>query len=323
MQQAKQKKANEGKNILNEVFFKFLPYWPLFVIMLMIGLFAAWFYIRTATPKYEANASIMMKDETKGADNGKTVTSLDPLSDKKIIENELQVLLSRTLMYDVVKKTHVYISYFEEGELGPIPAYVTTPVTVQAEDPDNLRNNKKVEYSFNERDSMVVMGNARYPLDSFVNTPYGKFKFVSNKRFSYKPTKKLFFTVSTPRGVTGHFSSGLKAIAGRESTVVSLSMKDDIPERAEDVLNELIVAYDLAASLEKNRLAANTASFVEERLAAVQRELDEVNIKKQAYKSSKNAVNIGTQGELFLKSVNDIDQKVSDVDIQLSMLKQV
>ncbi len=323
MQQPKQKKASESKNPLNELFFKFLPYWPLFVITVMIGLFCAWFYLRTAIPKYEASASIMLKDETKGADNGKSLNQLDQLSDKKIIENELQVLLSRTLMYNVVKKLHAYASFYEEGELGPIPAYITSPITLEAADPDNLKKVKKVEYSFNEKDSQVVIGGVKYPLDQFVNTPYGNLKFVKNKRFSYKPSKQLYFTLASPRSVSGGFSGGLKAIAGRESTVVSLSIKDDVPERAEDLLNELILAYDEAATAEKNRIAYNSAKFVEERLDSVQKELNIINLRKQSYKSSQSAVNISSQGELFLKSVNENDQKVNDVDIQLSMLNQV
>ena len=88
MQQAPQKRpVQKSKNLLNDVFFKYLPFWPFFIATLMISIAAGWLYLRTAVPKYETTASLMLKDETKGTYDGSTVNALDQLSDKKIIEN--------------------------------------------------------------------------------------------------------------------------------------------------------------------------------------------------------------------------------------------
>ncbi len=324
MKPASNKKTKpEGRGLLNELFFKYLPYWPLFVATGMICVFAAWFYLRTAVPKFQASASLMLKDETKGAEDGATLHSLDRLSDKKIIENELQVLQSRTLMLDVVKRLHLYASYFEEGELIPKPAYVTTPVIIEAADPETMRSHEKIMFSFSRKDSSVVIGKDRYPLNQFVSTPYGYLRFVRNPNFKTPAQKPLYFNLTNVRSATGYFLSGLAAVAGRESTVVSLAIKDIVPERAEDVLDELMLAYDRSNMDEKNKLANNTIAFVEERLANVQRELNEINEKKQAYKTNRGAVNIGSQGELYLKSVGQIDDKVADVNNQLTVLSQV
>lgn len=323
MQQNLPKRPAKQGNLMNEVFFKFLPYWPLFIVAVVLSMAGAWFYLRTATPIYEASASIMLKDETKGAQDGATLNSLDRLSDKKIIENELKILLSRSLMLDVVDRLHIYASYFEESELIPQPAYITTPVVLEAADPSSIRSIEKIEYSFNYNDSTVIIGSHKYPINKFVTTDYGLIRFVKNKRFARRPLKKLYFSLTNPRNAAGQLRSTLAAIPGRESTVVSLSIKDVVPERAEDVLNELMAAYDRATIAEKDRIASNTASFVDERLDSVQRELDAINQKKQSYKASKDAVNISSQGELFLNNVSQNDQKVSEVNVQLSALNQI
>src|SRR6476620_5280239 len=105
------KKVKAEKNMLNEVLFKYLPYWPVFIILMAVSGFGAWFYLRITPPMYEASASIMIKDESKDAGHSKMEEDLDPLSDKKFIENEVEVLKSKTLMKDVVKRLHLYASF--------------------------------------------------------------------------------------------------------------------------------------------------------------------------------------------------------------------
>jgi uncharacterized protein involved in exopolysaccharide biosynthesis len=121
------KKATEQKNMLNEVLFKYIPYWPVFVILMAVSMFGAWFYLRITPPMYEASASIMIKDESKDAGQNKMEAELDPLSDKKLIENEVEVLKSKTLMKEVIKNLHLYANFFEEGEVTPKSAYTSSP----------------------------------------------------------------------------------------------------------------------------------------------------------------------------------------------------
>ncbi len=57
----------------------------------------------TTIPIYQAAATIIIKDEKKGNEDSKLMESLDPISSKKIVENEIEILQSRTLMINVVK----------------------------------------------------------------------------------------------------------------------------------------------------------------------------------------------------------------------------
>jgi tyrosine-protein kinase Etk/Wzc len=118
--------------------------------------------------------------------------------------------------------------------------------------------------------------------------------------------------------------SNLKAEASSKlSSVIDLSFRDEVPKRAEDVLNQLMVAYTQSGIDEKDKLASNTLAFVEERLNVVARDLDSIEKKVQQYKSGQGAVDISTQGTLYLQNVSANDQKLSDVNMQLSVLNQV
>ena len=109
------KKVKQEKNILSDVLFKYLPYWPVFVILIAISTFGAWFYLRVTPKMYEASASIMLKDEDKGTGESQMREDLDPLSEKKIIENEVEVLKSKTLMKEVVK-IFLYASFLKKAK---------------------------------------------------------------------------------------------------------------------------------------------------------------------------------------------------------------
>ncbi|MCX6145643.1 MAG: capsular biosynthesis protein, partial [Candidatus Kapabacteria bacterium] len=116
----------------------------------------------------------------------------------------------------------------------------------------------------------------------------------------------------------------LKVTASNKlSSVINLSYRDYKTNLAEDVLNELIVAYNNEAIIEKNALAKKTLSLIEERLNIVGGELNTIEQKIQQYKAGSEAVDISTQGQLFLQNVSANDQKLSDVNMQLSVINQL
>jgi capsular exopolysaccharide synthesis family protein len=313
----------QEKKILSEIMFKYLPYWPVFLVLMTICMFGAWFYLRITPKQYEAYASIMIKDETKGTYNSKMKEEIDQLADKKIIENEVEVFKSKTLMNDVVRNLHLYATFFEEGEMNPRAAYITSPITIEATNPDNLKKAEKVEFSFSEQDSMVIIGSQKYPINQMVKTQWGELKFVGNKRFAYKAEHPLYFTLRNVRGAAAGYASKLSVVGSNKSTVISLTQKDEVPERSEDILNELFVVYDIASQADKSRLASATLDFLQKRLDVVENELKEIEQKAESYKATKGAVDIGTQGQLYLKSVGETDTRLNDVNMQLSVLDQV
>jgi capsular exopolysaccharide synthesis family protein len=74
---------------------------------------------------------------------------------------------------------------------------------------------------------------------------------------------------------------------------------------------------------EKNMMAKKTLSFIEDRLNVVGSDLESIEKKIQQYKSTTGAVDIGTQGQLFLENVSTNDQRLSEINYQLSLINQI
>ncbi len=317
-------KSKPGKSALGDVLFKYLPYWPIFIAFLIVSLFAAWFYLRITPPQYEISASILIKDENKGSTEGATINALDQVSRKKIVENEIEIFRSRTLMQEVVDNLHLYAPLYEEDKLVSRSAYTSSPIIVKAAFPDNIKPVDKVLFDYNAADSQVVIGAKKYPLNQTVETDFGKLIFKLNDKQIDQPKNQLFFSLEDPRKVTSSLLKGLRATASTKLTsILTLEVRNADPRQGEDILNELIQVYNQASLDEKNKLASNTATFVQKRLKEVEQELTDIEKRAQGYKSTQGAVDISTQGQLFLKSVNETDQKLADVEMELSALNEV
>ena len=207
---------------------------------------------------------------------GDAITSIQQINRKKIVENEIEIFRSRTLMAEVVKNLRLYAPVMEEDKFAPKSAYTTSPVVVEAADLDNVTPAKKVLFQFSEKDSQVVIGSKRYPLNQFVTTEYGSLKFTVNKRQFNKAADPLFFSLEDPRKVTSALLEGLTATATTKLTsILTLKIRNTDPREGEDILDELIKVYNLASLREKTKLANTTSSFVGERLEEVKQELSQ------------------------------------------------
>jgi uncharacterized protein involved in exopolysaccharide biosynthesis len=112
------KHAHEA-DLLSLILYRFLPYWPLFLLLILCGGVGALAYLRYATPLYQSTASIIIKDEKKGVDDSKILDALNAYASKKSVENEIEVIRSRKLMQQVVIELNLYTPVFQKGKVMP------------------------------------------------------------------------------------------------------------------------------------------------------------------------------------------------------------
>ena len=316
-----------GEVSMGDLLYKFIPYWPFFVLLLIISMAGAWLYLRYRKPIYQTSAAILIKDDKKGgADN--PLAAFDLFGSQKNLENEVEVLQSKTLMQEVVTNLDLYAAVTVEGRVLNQSGYLLSPVVIEAKNPDSLRFSNKIPFTYNADSQTVRVEKASYPLNQWVRTPFGMLQFIPNKYYHHldKSNKdnNFHFYLTSIKNATNNILSQIKiAPSDKQSTVIDLSIAGEIPQRGEDILNELIKVYDHAAILDKNVLAANTLKFVEDRLKFVSNDLDSVERQLQNFKAHNRITDISAQGQIFLQNVAISDQKISDFNMQLAVLNQV
>ncbi len=312
-----------NESFLTQVWDKYFPYWPVFLALMVLGCAGAWWYTQTRLPTYETSASLMIKDEKKGTEDAKIIEDLNTISGKKIIENEIEVIKSRAVLNEVVTSLRLYAPVFEEKKWNSVSAYHTSPISVELKDPSTLEEVERVDFAFTGDSATIKIDSVTYPMNRWITTPWGTMRFNSTKR----PTTgdgKYYFSLIHPKRIVQDLIEELNVSAvNKLSSVLSIKLEGDNPKRSEDILNGIVEAYTHSSAQDKKMLAANTLKFIDQRLEYISKDLDSIEKKLQQYRSAKGAINISSQGELFLKNVSDNDQKLSDLNMKLAVMDQV
>lgn len=337
------KKTGNEMNIISVATNWYLPYWPLFLLLVVFGVAGAWAYLKFyATPVYETYATIMVKDEKKGVDESGVLEALQIYPIKNIVENEMEVIHSRKLMEKVVQQLNLYAPVFEspgykKGKINATSAYVTSPIVIKAINPDELTETGDTDVHFTvnyfsgnhgaavkEKVKGVVINNVAYPLNEWCSTPYGELKFEQNARQSDTAGSPLFFRLYKPKNIAPGVLSNLEVkSASKLSTTINLTLRDEVPERGEDILNKLLLAYNHLSIEEKVGTAINTLEFIETRLVKVEKELDSIEQKIQSFRTDRGVVDLGEQSKQYLENVGSNDRKIADLSMQLAALDEM
>ncbi|MFT4031279.1 MAG: polysaccharide biosynthesis tyrosine autokinase [Siphonobacter sp.] len=302
--------------------FRYLRNWPWFVLSLVLALAAAFVYLKYQQPIYKTQASLLIKDEKKGVDTGDLMKQLDLFGQQKLVDNEIEILKSYTLMDKTIKDLNLDVQYFNDTQFGLRERYGDLPfrLIVEQAKPDLYKEKLKVSFP----DAKTVRINEQnLPINQSVDTPYGRLRVFSAK--SIPATTEPIVVLVSPlvQTVENYLKKLSTETSSKQSTVILLSLEDAVPAKGEAILNHLITEYNAAAIEDKNKTAANTLKFLDERLGLVQDELKGVEQNVAQYKTSQGITDLSAQAQAFLQSVQQNDAQLNQVDIQLGAIKDV
>ena len=316
------------KNSISSIAFRYLPFWPVFVIAVVISLAISYYYIHKQPPYYQANATILLKDQNSGSPNSSVLEALGMSNSLKKVENEIEVLKSRTLLQQLVRDMGLYTQIYSKGKLRDLLIYPAS-VSVIAMYPDSLQDSPNIPISFKYilSENSILLGGIKYPLGVPVATPYGKFTILVNKRAASRTATvkgEYFLQIRSVKSAANNLIGLLTVVsAAKESSLISLKLEDQVPERAENILNSLIRIYNKAGVDDKNQTVANTLDFIANRLSYVTKDLTSVEDSLQQFRTKENIINISDEGKTFLDNVQHNDESLAQLQIQLDILDQI
>ncbi|OQP57740.1 hypothetical protein A3860_08920 [Niastella vici] len=336
------KKTGNEMNIISLALNWYLPYWPLFLILIVLGSAGALVYLNFfATPVYETYATVMVKDEKKGVDESGMGEALQIFPTKNIVENEMEVIHSRKLITDVINQLHLYAPVSEAADFGSLKmhatsAYLSSPITIVAQDPDQVKETGDTDVLFSvnyfpgpngkasKEIKEVVIDKKAYPMNTWCNTPYGVLKFEKNARQTTDSTGQLYFDLYKTKNLAPTISLNLVVTSENKlSSTMDLTYSDAVPQRGEDIMNHLLLAYNQLSIDEQRGTAANTLAFIETRLKSVRHELDSIEGKIQTFRTNQGVVDLTEQGKQYLENVGTNDRKIADLSMELAALDEM
>lgn len=318
---------------IREIILKYLRKWYWFIISLFTCFVFAYIYTQITIPKYQVQASILLRQDDKafGLSESALLESMGMGGTLKEVEDEIQVLTSKTMMKNVIEDLGIQTEYYEKKGFKYEDTYPATPVKLIL--PNNFNRNilNTVElYLTPEDDGYKIKFKSgdfkeTYHVNSLnesITTPVGILGFKSNIK-SKKPAS--YKIISHPiKNLTESYSKNVTiSPATKKSNAITLSTVSENTEKAKAVLNKLIELYNLDAVIDKNLIASNTKAFVEDRIRLIKEELLDVELNVENYKKHNSLTNITSEAELFLKSASDYKRKLAEIETQLNLVKYI
>jgi tyrosine-protein kinase Etk/Wzc len=315
----------QEEEIKLDIFKQYLPYWPLFVLLTMLSLLGAWMYLRYSVPVYQVNAKILVKDEKKGMNESEVLDALNIFGEKKIVENETDILKSWPLIETAIKDLKIYTSQWYRGQVKDIEVYGSqAPLIITALNPDSIRSVGRIPFSVNPDKQTVTIQHLTIPSGGIFVIQGQRFKAEINPSYHSVEDREYMVEFYNVADLALIIQGGLAITpTSKQSSMINVSLLATVPSKGRDFVNHLFTVYQNASLEDKNQVAQNTLSFVDERLGLVTQQLDSVEKNIKDYKTSKGIVDISAQGALFLESMKETDNKLTEVDIQLGVLKDV
>lgn len=323
--------------------------WKWFVLSLIICMGAAHIYLRYATPIYQSAAKLLIKDDEdsgmrRGGNSIMSAANLGIISNSNGIDNEMEILKSRTLAQQAVYDLKLYVNYRHEGKLKDHVLYGDQEVNIDMD----LEHLKKLNAPMNlkitrEGKNYHVTGSYNVPIDnnSFnpeavnidktfsalpatIGTRVGVVRFTQNGNYMLQDGESLKATMIAPEIAAGKYVGNLNVTeSSKTTTIVDLVLNDEIPQRAIDYLKQLAIVYNRQANEDKNEIAVRTEQFINQRLEKINAELGSTEGQLENYKKRNNMVELKTNATQAVANADQYAQKLSEANTQVALLDEL
>lgn len=319
---------------INEILKPYLRRWSWFVVSAFLTLLIAYFYLKNTTPVYRVQSTVLIKDSKVSGSAGEmgVLQDLSGLGGMgtNSVDNEIEIFKSKKLMRNVVTSKHLETVIFAEDGLGVRELYgETSPVFVHLV---NEKKNQKfpkelVDFNFKGDKITLFSEELNYKVEGAfgktVSLPFANIIIIKNPGFDAvkagnTDVLKLAFASGESR-INELQSATEVSLVNKDATVIGLGVNYPQIDKAKDVLNTLVVAYNKEAIDDKNSESRKTLEFIDERITKVSEELGQVENKKETFMSANKISDIETEVRINLESSAAARANQLETDAQLEL----
>ena len=334
--------SEEQVNI-QELLFRYLIHWPWFVVSIIICIACAWGYLRLTTPIYNISATVLIKDEKKGG--GASMSSdLEKMglegfiSSSSNIDNEIEVLRSKSLAREVVNNLGLFVTYMDEDEFPSKELYHTSPVLVSLthQEADKLPGRMEINMILQPTGVLgvqITVGEKEYrkqfdKLPAVFPTDEGTVAFFANNDTlsavcPENITKERHITafINRPFSVLKEYVNSLSiAPTSKTTSVVVISLENTNTRRGRDYINKLLEMYNINANNDKNEVAQKTAEFIDERIGIISKELGSTEQDLENFKRSAGITDLNSEAQIALTGNAEYEKKRVENQTQINLV---
>ena len=259
--------------------------WFLFSVIACAAL--GFLYLQCQPRIYQRQAVILLEDTDgrsamgrKASSSMNTLLELNGISVGDNLKNEVFILSSQRIMERVVDSLHLDVDYTIKESLHEVSLYRNRPFRIEfsseCQRPEKFEvvktGDRKFALSNFERGKDKYKGKVSIAVGETKKTPLGNLHLIADTYIDKMPTGETVTVTRLPKKMAAasyckQFSAG--EYDKKESSLIILGCEDINETRAEDIINVVFDAYKRDIVANKNRVANNTAIFIDERIRII------------------------------------------------------
>jgi capsular exopolysaccharide synthesis family protein len=321
---------------VQDILYLCLAKWYWFVVSLVICLGVATYYLLSTPPVYTREASILIKDDTKGSSvSPSAIADLGMFTTVSNVANEMGTMRSPDLMVGVVTNLHLDMDYQVEGRFHRQTLYGNQlPVRVSLPDFSdnefarftlNLIGDGTLKISdFEHNDETIKEVTINGVLNDSISTPIGTIVISSLDSLSWVSQQKIYVTRMPIMTAANSYANRLTVERkDKESNIINLSFLDVSPRRAEEVLAMLIAVYNEDWIKNRNQMAVSTSMFINDRLGVIENELGNVDNDISSFKSEHLMPDVQAAANMYMNQATSAEASVRELNNQVYMVRYI
>lgn len=307
-----------------------LDYWWWFAIGVTFFVTLGMLYYLRKAPNWTTDAAVMLR-QREGVSSMEAFSMLG-LTGNQAAEDEVVVFASRGLLYQAIDALDLWDSPAHKdgwrwvGEFrNPALKIDYIALTEKAEMQPFVVTVKRTRSGYKVKTKMGMFHRSTTKVEDLsrpIETGVGTLRIHANRELSCDTTYRVAH--SRKELVVAGYRKAIKISQHKkESNVILLSTVSPVPERDKALLHQIIEQYNLNSVVDKNMIASNTASFIEERLNIISKELSDAEEAVSDYKAKNNIADLGAQAQLFLEASSAEQRAIVEMETQMTLLDYV
>jgi capsular exopolysaccharide synthesis family protein len=329
-----------NQNELRDKVDLFLSKWKFIIICLFLVIGFAYVYLRYANYEYRATASIKINEEKQN----KQLPELTALqnyglfsNDFAKVDDEIEIIKSRTLIQKVVEDLKLNISYYVRGKIKEQEIYINPPVKLSFFESDSLINTvdttlyikikspTKFLLSSKESNELLDLEGSdakEYAFGDRIITGFGDFVITPNTIDEpLKNGTSIKIQMKPVTTVVERYQGNIKVSTSKEgSNILKLSLTEGLKDKAKLILDKLIEKYNEDVISDKQLIVQATSDFINNRLNIVSNELEQVDFTAETLQKNNRLTALASQSDIFLQSEKENESKLITTANQIQLI---
>jgi len=265
---------------LKHIIDRYIRFWPIFLISILLFLFIAFLYLRYTTPTYSILSKILIKSDNRKANSADDIlTDVDLLITRNNVAGENEILKTANIIEEVVDKLDLNVRYFSQGRFHLTELYKNTPFKVVIISPKDGIPTGKLSFHIVDRTSFTISSssiNGKFNYNDTIKTPEITFTVKPQFFQGYYAAEDYIVDVNDKRAVTDFYKNAILSSIDEQANMIVMQLVETVPEKGKDILNTLYEVYTKVNEENKNKMADSTISFIDNRLGIISVELSGV-----------------------------------------------